>query len=219
MRILLVEDDRILGDAIQNTLAAALFAVDWCREGRQADTALHTTDYDIVLLDLGLPGMDGLELLKRLRARHHDLPVLILTARDTVPDRVSGLDAGADDYMVKPFDMTELTARVRALLRRAHARTTPLIAYRDILIDPATRCVTRNNQSVELSAKEYAVLVELLEHRGMPLSREQLEESLYGWNEEIESNAIEVHIHHLRKKLGAELIKTMRGVGYVIGKA
>ncbi len=218
MRVLLVEDDYLLGDAIQAGLRRDALTVDWIRDGGQADAALATTAYELVVLDLGLPGLDGMELLKRVRSRRSHLPVLILTARDTVADRVAGLDAGADDYLVKPFDLTELTARIRALLRRLHARSQPLITYRELIIAPATREVTNAGNRVDLSAKEYAILLKLIECRGTAVSREQLEETLYGWNEEIESNAVEVHIHHLRKKLGAELIKTLRGIGYVVRK-
>lgn len=218
MRILVVEDDALLLDALQSGLRQAGFAVDGFPDARRALAALASTPYELIVLDLGLPGMDGLEMLRTLRAARRELPVLVLTARDTVADRVSGLDAGADDYLIKPFDMEELAARVRALLRRAHARGAPLITHGDLVIDPAAREVRRENKVIDLSAKEFAVLMELLEHRGVAMSREQLEESLYGWNEEIDSNAVEVHIHHLRRKLGADLIHTLRGVGYVIRK-
>lgn len=219
MRLLVVEDDSLLGNAVDVGLRQSGFAVDWFRDGAQADLALETTTYAVIVLDLSLPGITGLELLRRLRARGSHLPVLILTARDTVADRVRGLDAGADDYLIKPFEMAELTARIRALLRRAHARTQPHIAYRDLTIDLVTREVRRDGELVALSMREYAILVELLEHKGIALSREQLEESLYGWSQEIESNAVEVHIHHLRRKLGTDVIKTVRGVGYLVRKA
>lgn len=219
MRILVVEDSTLLRDAIQNGLRQAGFAADGFGDARQALAAIAAVPYELVVLDLGLPGMDGLELLRRIRVSHAQLPVLILTARDTVSDRVAGLDAGADDYLVKPFDMEELAARVRALLRRAHARGAPLITHGDLVVDPAGREVRKGGQPVDLSTREFAILVELLEHRGVALSREQLEQSLYGWNEEIDSNAVEVHIHHLRRKLGSGLIHTLRGVGYVIRKA
>jgi DNA-binding response OmpR family regulator len=218
MRLLLVEDDPLMGDGIQVGLGQAGLTVDWVRDGEQAGVALQTTAYELVILDLGLPRLSGLDLLHLLRAAHNDVPVLILTARDTVSDRVAGLDAGADDYLVKPFELAELNARVRALLRRAHGRTAPRITHGDITVDPEVRSVTRGGQLVELSPREYALLVELLEHRGIALSRERLEEGLYGWNEEVGSNAVEVHIHHLRRKLGEGLIKTIRGVGYVIAK-
>ena len=216
MRLLLVEDDPILGNGIEAGLKQAGFAVDWARDGRAAQLALQTTEYELVVLDLGLPRISGMELLQQLRAKGSDLPVLLLTARDTVRDRVAGLEAGADDYLVKPFDLAELVARIRALLRRAHGRSTDTIRYRDLLLAPDSLTVTRGGQSIALSARECAILVDLLEHRGTALSRARLEESLYGWNEEVDSNAVEVHIHNLRKKLGSELIKTIRGVGYLI---
>ncbi len=218
MRLLLVEDDPILGNGIEAGLKQAGFAVDWARDGGAAQLALQTTEYELVVLDLGLPQISGMELLRRLRGRGSDLPVLLLTARDTVRDRVAGLEAGADDYLVKPFDLAELVARIRALSRRAHGRSTDAIRYRDLVLTPESLTVARGNQSITLSARECAILVDLLEHRGTALSRARLEESLYGWNEEVDSNAVEVHIHNLRKKLGSELIKTIRGVGYLIAK-
>ncbi|HJW55079.1 MAG TPA: response regulator [Burkholderiaceae bacterium] len=218
MRILLVEDDPILGNGIEVGLKQAGFTVDWARDGRAAQLALQTTAYELVVLDLGLPRVSGMELLQQLRGKGEDLPVLILTARDTVRDRVAGLEAGADDYLIKPFDLAELVARIRALLRRAHGRSTDAIRYRDLVLMPDSLTVTRGDETIALSARECAILVDLLEHRGTALSRARLEESLYGWNEEIESNAIEVHIHNLRKKLGSDLIKTIRGVGYLIAK-
>lgn len=216
MRLLLVEDDPQLGNGIEVGLRQAGFAVDWAHDGRSAQLALQTTAYELVVLDLGLPRVDGMEVLRQLRARGSDVPVLILTARDTVPDRVGGLEAGADDYLVKPFDLGELIARIRALLRRAHGRSIEAIRYRDLVLQPQSLTVTRGGETITLSGRECAVLVELLDHRGTALSRARLEESLYGWNEEIESNAIEVHVHNLRRKLGSELIRTIRGVGYLI---
>lgn len=218
MRLLLVEDDSILGNGIEVGLKQAGFTVDWAKDGRSAQLALQTTTYELVVLDLGLPKISGMELLQQLRNKGNDLPVLVLTARDTVGDRVAGLQAGADDYLIKPFDLTELIARIRALLRRAHGRSTDVIRYRDLLLAPASLTVTRGRQNIMLSTRECAILVDLLEHSGTALSRARLEESLYGWNEEVESNAVEVHIHNLRKKLGNELIKTIRGVGYLISK-
>lgn len=218
MRILLVEDDGLLGDGIAAGLKQAGLTVDWARDGRAAQLALDTTQYELVVLDLGLPRMTGTELLQYLRRKGNDTPVLILTARDTVRDRVAGLEAGADDYLVKPFDLAELIARIRALLRRAHGRGITAIRYGDLVLMPDSQSVTRGDQHIPLSARECAILTDLLEHRGIALSRARLEESLYGWNEEVESNAVEVHIHNLRKKLGSALIKTIRGVGYLIRK-
>ena len=219
MRVLLVEDDDLIGSGIEAGLRQAGFAVDWARDGRSADLALSTTEYDLLILDLGLPRISGMELLKGLRARRTDIPILILTARDTPVDRVEGLSAGADDYLGKPFDLNELIARCRALLRRAHGRSVEEIQYRDLTVDPSALAVTRGGHRLALTSRECTVLVELLTHQGVVLSRARLEESLYGWQEEIESNAIEVHISNLRKKLGASLIRTIRGAGYVVEKA
>lgn len=219
MRVLLVEDDSLLGDGIRAGLKQAGFAVDWARDGHAAKLALETEEYALLVLDLGLPRLSGTDLLKWLRARGSKLPVLILTARDTVADRVAGLDAGADDYLIKPFDLDELIARLRALLRRSGGQAAPVLQYGAITLDPAAHQVHKDGQLVELSAREFTLLHELLLHAGRVQSREQLEQRLYGWGEEVESNSVEVHIHHLRKKLGNELIRTMRGVGYVIDKA
>jgi two-component system response regulator QseB len=219
MRVLLVEDDDLIGSGIEAGLRQAGFAVDWARDGRSADLALSTTEYELLILDLGLPKISGMDLLKGLRTRRNDIPILILTARDTPVDRVEGLSAGADDYLGKPFDLNELIARCRALLRRAHGRSVEEIQYRDLSVDPSALAVTRGGQRLALTSRECAVLVELLTHQGAVLSRARLEESLYGWQEEIESNAIEVHISNLRKKLGASLIRTVRGAGYVVEKA
>ncbi len=218
MRILLVEDDALLGDALQAGLKQAGHAVDWARDGVSADTALATGEYAAVVLDLGLPRKDGLEVLRRLRAQKLALPVLILTARDTVDDRIRGLDAGADDYLVKPCDLGELNARLRALLRRAGGQPAPVLAASGITLDPATHAVAYRGEPVELAAKEYALLLALMQQPGRALSRAQLEQHLYAWGDEIGSNAVEVYIHHLRRKLGAEAIRTLRGVGYVIAK-
>ena len=216
MRLLLVEDDPILGNGIELGLREAGFTVDWTRDGRSAHLALETTGYELVVLDLGLPRLSGMDLLRGLRRSGNDLPVLVLTARDTVQDRVAGLEAGADDYLVKPFDLAELVARIRALLRRAHGRATNTLRYRDLVLHPDSLSVVRGKDTITLSGRECAILVDLLEHQGTALSRARLEEGLYGWNEEIESNAVEVHIHNLRRKLGAELIRTIRGVGYLV---
>lgn len=218
MRLLLVEDDPLLGNGIEAGLRQAGFTVDWARDGRQAQLALETVQYEIVVLDLGLPKVSGMDLLAQLRQRSNDVPVLVLTARDTVQDRVAGLEAGADDYLVKPFDLVELVARLRALLRRAHGRSMSTIRYGELALEPDNLTAMRGNEPVQLSARECAILVDLLEHRGTALSRARLEENLYGWNEEVESNAIEVHVHNLRKKLGSDLIRTVRGVGYMIPK-
>ncbi|NMM29437.1 MAG: response regulator [Glaciimonas sp.] len=218
MRLLVVEDDALLGQGIEAGLKQAGFAVDRALDGRAATLALDAVDYELLVLDLGLPRMNGLDLLKSLRNKGRDIPVLILTARDTVQDRVAGLNAGADDYLIKPFDLAELVARIRALLRRAHGRSAAIIQHANLQLDPASLQVTQDGRTIQLSARECAILIDLLEHKGTALSRARLEESLYGWNEEVESNAIEVHIHNLRKKLGDQLIKTIRGVGYLIRK-
>jgi two-component system OmpR family response regulator/two-component system response regulator QseB len=218
MRILLVEDDALLGDALEAGLKQAGHAVDWVRDGISADTALATEDYAAVVLDLGLPRKDGIDVLRGLRAKKRSLPVLILTARDTVEDRIKGLDAGADDYLVKPFDLGELNARLRALLRRAGGQPAPVLTAAGLSLDPATRRVLAEGREVELSAKEYALLHALMQHPGRALSRAQLEQHLYAWGEEIGSNAVEVYIHHLRRKLGADAIRTLRGIGYVVAK-
>jgi two-component system response regulator QseB len=218
MRILLVEDDALLGNGIEVGLKQTGFTVDWARDGNAAQLALRMTTYALVVLDLGLPRVSGMAVLAGLRAGGSDVPVLILTARDLVADRVAGLEAGADDYLVKPFDLAELVARIRALLRRARGRSIATIRHGDLELDPASLCIMRGAETINLSARECAILTDLFEHRGMALSRARLEESLYGWNEEVDSNAIEVHIHNLRKKLGADLIRTIRGVGYVVRK-
>jgi len=218
MRILLVEDDPELGDGLTVGLRQAGFAVDWLRDGHVADQALHSESFDFVVLDLGLPRLSGMEVLNRARARGQTMPVLILTARDATGDKVSGLDAGADDYLVKPIDLDELTARIRALTRRSAGRAAPLLVHGDLSLDPAAHQVTLGSQPVELSSREFSLLQLLLENAGRVLTRTQLEQSLYGWRDEPDSNALEVHIHHLRKKLGSDLIRTLRGVGYTIPK-
>jgi len=218
MRLLIVEDDELLGNGLQIGLQQSGYAVDWVKDGQSAELFLGAGPYDLMILDIGLPKRSGLEVLRSLRNRGDQLPVLMLTARDTVEDKVAGLDSGADDYLVKPFDLDELTARIRALLRRRSGRSEPVIRHKDIVLDPASHVVTRAGQPVEIAPREFAVLLQLLEHRGRVLSRAQLEQNLYSWKDEVDSNAVEVHIHHLRKKLGAELIRTIRGVGYVIDK-
>ena len=219
MRLLLVEDDTMIGEAVLDLLRAEHYAVDWVRDGEMADTALRTESYDLVLLDLGLPRRDGLEVLRALRARKDRVPVLIATARDSLEQRVAGLDAGADDYVLKPYDLPELLARIRALLRRAAGRAEPVYEHMGVSINPATREVMVGDEPVVLSAREWAVLEPLLARPGMVLSRAQLEDKLYGWKDEINSNAVEVYIHGLRKKLGAALIQNVRGVGYMVPKA
>lgn len=216
MRILVIEDDDLLGDAIQAGLKQSGYAVDWMKDGVSADRALITEAYAAVVLDLGLPRMSGLEVLQSLRRRNTPIPVLILTALDTVEARIKGLDAGADDYLVKPFDMGELAARLRALVRRASGKISATLQAAGVELEPATHRVSYRNQPVDLPAKEFAVLHALMLNAGRVLSRAQIEEQLYAWGEEVESNAVEVHIHHLRRKLFPELITTIRGVGYMI---
>jgi two-component system OmpR family response regulator/two-component system response regulator QseB len=218
MRALVVEDDAQLGDALQAGLRQRGVAVDWVRDGPAADLALATETYAVVVLDLGLPGHSGLEVLRRLRGRRNAVPVLILTARDTVQDRITGLDAGADDYLVKPFDLGELAARLRALVRRASGTASPVIAVGALTLDPATREVTYRGESRQLSAREFALLQELMLSAGRVLTREQLESRLYPWGEEVGSNAIDVHIHHLRRKLSPGVVQTLRGVGFMMPK-
>ncbi len=218
MRLLLVEDDAMIGEAVHDLLREQDYAVDWARDGEQADAALAAQGYDLVLLDLGLPGRDGLAVLRGLRARRDRTPVLIATARDGVAERIEGLDAGADDYVLKPYDLDELLARIRALLRRAAGRAEPVYEHKGVTINPATREVTVQGRPVVLSAREWAVLEPLIARPGLVLSRQQLEDKLYGWGEEIGSNAVEVFIHGLRKKLGAALVLNVRGVGYMVPK-
>jgi two-component system OmpR family response regulator/two-component system response regulator QseB len=216
MRVLLVEDDPLLGDGLRAGLGHAGFAADWVRDGSEAIHALETGTFAAVVLDLGLPDMSGLEVLRRLRARGGKVPVLILTARDAVLDRVKGLDGGADDYVVKPVELAELGARLRALIRRASGEAAPALRRGDLELDPAARRVVFRGRPVELTGREFAVLHELMRNAGRVLSREQLEERLYSWGREVESNAVEVHVHHLRRKLAPELIRTIRGVGYLM---
>lgn len=218
MRILLAEDDQLLGDGVCVSLTEAGYATNWVTDGATAEAALNVENYSLLILDLGLPKRSGLEILRDLRQRRSDIPVLVLTARDTVNDRVAGLDHGADDYLVKPFDMDELHARVRALMRRSGGRSNPVIEHDDLTLDPAAHVVSRAGSAVDISPREFAVLRMLLENRGKVLSRARLEEGLYSWGDEVESNAVEVYVHHLRRKLGPALIRTIRGVGYTIDK-
>ena len=219
MRILLVEDDEALGEGIRVALKPEGYTVDWARDGASALHALTHEDFGLAVLDLGLPRMDGLEVLQRLRAGANAIPVLVLTARDSTADRIAGLDAGADDYLVKPFDVDELKARIRALLRRSFSRAQPVLDHREVSLDPVTQQVSYRGQPVALQRKEFLLLHELLAQPGRVLTRDRLQQVLYGWDEEAESNALEVHIHHLRKKLFPELIRTVRGMGYLVDKA
>jgi DNA-binding response OmpR family regulator len=216
MRILVVEDDQLLGDALETGLRQRGFDVDWVRDGVAADLALSTHTFAAVVLDLGLPRLDGLKVLSKERARGSELPILVLTARDAVEDRVKGLDAGADDYVVKPVDLDELAARLRALIRRSRGEPASVIEIGGLKVDPAARTVLYHGKPIELQAKEFNLLLEFTLNAGRVLSRQQLEERLYAWGEEVESNVLEVHIHHLRRKLAPELIRTVRGVGYVL---
>ena len=216
MRLLVVEDDPLLGDAIQAGLKQAGYAVDWVNDGLKADHALSTEAYVAMVLDLGLPRLSGLEVLSRLRQRKSALPVLILTARDTVEERIQGLDQGADDYLVKPFDLGELAARLRALIRRSNGQPNPVLQVGEVQLDPAAHSVTYQGQLVELASREFTVLQALMLNVGRVMSRSQLEDKLYAWGQEVESNTVEVHIHHLRRKLYPGLIYTIRGVGYLI---
>jgi two-component system, OmpR family, response regulator QseB len=219
MRVLLVEDDGMIAQGLQTALRQAGFAVDWMRDGGSAAAALKTSAFDVVLLDLGLPHRDGIDVLRELRKRGDKTPVIILTARDEIQHRIAGLDAGADDYVVKPFDLDEVMARMRSVLRRVSGRGDSTIQHGDLRLDLAARTIERNGAAVSLSAHEYAVLEALLQRPGAVLSRSQLEDRLYGWDEQIGSNAVEVYIHGLRRKLGSEVIRTLRGVGYFVPKA
>ena len=216
MRLLLVEDDTMIGEAVLQVLRAEHYAVDWVRDGVMADGALQSEQYDLVLLDLGLPKRDGLDVLRALRARRAHVPVLIATARDAVGDRIAGLDAGADDYGVKPFDIDELLARIRALLRRSAGRGEPVFSHKGVSLNPATREATVQGQPALLSAREWAVLEALISRPGAVLSRAQLEEKLFSWKDDVSSNAVEVYVHGLRKKLGNDFIQNVRGLGYVV---
>ena len=218
MRVLLVEDDRMIGEAVQVALRDASYAVDWAHDGSAALIATQTASYDLMLLDLGLPRVDGLEVLRQLRQQGNLLPVLIVTARDAVDDRIRGLDLGADDYVVKPFEMGELLARMRALIRRQAGNATPTMTNGTLSLDPSTREVTVEGIVTRLSAREFSLMHALLLRPGAILSRQELENRLYGWNEEVESNAVEFLIHSIRKKLGATSIKNVRGLGWMVSK-
>lgn len=218
MRLLLIEDDEMIGRAVKQGLVQAGFTVDWVVDGRLAELALGNDVYDLAILDLGLPKKDGMSLLTQLRLAGKSMPVLIASARDTVSDRIAGLEAGADDYVLKPFDLDELVARVRALLRRHAGSGVPLLKFGRLVLDAARKTVLLDGEAVDLSAKEFAVLEALMQRPGTVLSREKLEESIYGWDEEVGSNTIEVYLHHLRKKLGASTIRNVRGVGYRVAQ-
>ena len=215
-RVLVAEDDPLLGDALQAGLRQRGFDADWVRDGIAAETALRSTDFAAIVLDLGLPRLDGLELLRRERAKGSSIPVLILTARDAIDQRVRGFDTGADDYVVKPVDLDELAARLRAIVRRSRGEPAPILEVADLRLDPAGRTVSYRGEPVELKAKEFNLLQEFMLNADRVLSRAQIEERLYAWGSEVESNAVEVHIHHLRRKLAPGLIRTVRGVGYVL---
>lgn len=217
MRVLLVEDDELLGDGMRTDLTLAGWTVEWLRDGCSAETALAADHFDVVILDLGLPRKSGLAVLRELRQRGAAVPVLILSARDRVTDRVAGLNAGADDYLVKPFDLDELAARLRALVRRAQGSAEPVLRFEGLVLDPASHWVSADGETVELAPREFALLEILLGAMGRVVSRRRLMDSLYGWDGEVESNALEVHIHNLRKKLPSAPIKTVRGVGYQLG--
>lgn len=218
MRVLLVEDDSLLGEGLSSGLHRDNHTVDWVKSGEEALTALRDPSYDVVILDIGLPGVDGLEVLRQARNKQCTTPVLILTAQDAPTERVTGLDTGADDYLTKPFEFDELCARLRALTRRSRGFIVQQIKYNNIILDPAAHSVHLDDEPVDLSRREFALLEELLSSAGRVLSKTHLEAKLYGWGDEIESNAIEVYIHHLRKKFGSDLIKTIRGVGYMVPK-
>ncbi|RZF31256.1 response regulator [Paraburkholderia sp. UYCP14C] len=216
MRILLVEDDPLLGDGIRAGLRQQAFQVDWVRDGEAAQRELRAQPYAAAILDLGLPRMDGIDVLRRVRSAGVELPILVLTARDAVPDRIRGLNIGADDYVVKPIDLHELGARLRALVRRSHGRPCERLKAQDVVLEPASRAVYRAGVPVTMSPREFDLLHVLMLNAGRVLSREQIEQHLYSWGQEVESNAVEVHVHRLRSKLGGDLIRTVRGVGYVL---
>lgn len=216
MRLLLVEDDQTLGDGLKAGLSMEGYAVDWVTDGNMADEALQANRYELIVLDLNLPSKNGMQILEDLRKRKDHTPVLVLTAKDTVSDRIQGLDSGADDFVVKPFDLNEVCARLRAMYRRVGNGKMPLIEHKGVSLDPASHQVSYKNKAIELSQKEFEILSFLMNHIGQVASRARLEETLYAWDSEVESNTVEVHIHHLRKKLDSKLIRTIRGVGYII---
>jgi two-component system, OmpR family, response regulator QseB len=219
MRLLLVEDDAMIGESVLLGLKQDGYTVDWVQDGKAAELALTSEPYELLLLDLGLPKKSGLDVLRGLRASHNNIPVLVLTARDAIADRIIGLDSGADDYLVKPFDLDELSARIRALLRRRSGRSETVMRFAELALDPANHQAFIGDHEISLSAKEFALLEALIDRAGAVLSRAQLEQRLYGWDEEVESNAVEVHIHNLRKKLGRDWIRNVRGIGYTLAKS
>ena len=218
MRILMIEDDKMLGDATRQGLVQEGYAVDWVQDKKDASIALSVQRYDLVVLDIGLPDGSGLDMLSAMRQKSNKTPVLILTANDTVRDRVRGLDTGADDYLIKPFDIEELCARIRSLHRRSLGEPSPLITYKDIILNPASYHVTKDGKEIEIGPKEFVILQTLIGKAGRVISKTVLEETLYGWDDEFSSNTIEVHIHRIRKKLGNDFIKNIRGVGYIVEK-
>jgi len=216
MRILLVEDDELLGKAVRTGLEQQGYAVDWLTDGVAAEIAAKTTDYSALVLDLGLPRQDGISVLKKLRQSGRAVPVIVITARDALVERIAGLDSGADDFIVKPFDLQELGARLRAVVRRSEGRAQAELTHGPLRLDPAARTVTVDGQPVPLTTREFTILSKLLENKGKVQSKMQLQDALYDWSSEIESNTVEVHVHHLRRKLGRDLIKTLHGMGYMI---
>lgn len=218
MRLLLVEDDELLGDAVKAGLTQFGYVVDWLKDGEAARSAVKSESFELIILDLGLPKLSGLGFIQAIRQEGNTTPVIILTARESVEDRIKGLDSGADDYMTKPFDLSELSARVRALVRRSQGRADTVLQYRNVTLDPAAHSVYVDEVMVNVPRREFALLQKLLENSGHVLSREQLMQSIYGWDEDVDSNALEVHIHNLRKKLNANFIRTIRGIGYMAEK-
>jgi DNA-binding response OmpR family regulator len=218
MRLLLAEDDPILGDGIAMGLRECGFTVNWLTDGISTETALDYEDYEVLILDIGLPDKSGLEILKNLRSKNNSVPVMILTARDGLHDRIKGLDTGADDYMIKPFDLDELAARIRALIRRRYGRVSPTLEHKNIILDPAGFTVTIDNEPIEFTKREFLILKLLMENKGIVVTRNRIEETSSPWDEGVSSNTIEVHIHHLRKKIGSDLIRTIREIGYTIDK-
>ena len=218
MRLLLVEDDELLGDAVKTGLTQFGYIVDWLKDGETARIAIKSESFELIILDLGLPKLSGMRLLQAIRYDHNTTPVILLTARDSVPDRIAGLDNGADDYITKPFDLNELNARIRALVRRSQGRADTILQYGNVTIDPAAHTVMIDHELVSVPRREFALLQKLLENNGQVLSRDQLMQSIYSWDEDVDSNALEVHIHNLRRKLNANYIRTIRGVGYMAEK-